>query len=97
MKRLMILPLLLVLASCAGDTQTRATSALAIACDTYATVLENLTPRKASLSKTTVARIDATNKLVDPVCLPGSKINPAEVVDIVQNGIALLNAVKGTL
>jgi len=95
MKRFFILPVMLALASCAGTADTRATSALAIACDTYATALDQLTPRKASLSDTLKGRIDGANALVKPVCAKDAVIDPAVAVQTVQSGIALLNVIKG--
>jgi hypothetical protein len=83
--------------SCAGTPQTRATSGLAIACDTYASILDQITPRKASLSVDMVKRIDAANRIVAPACKSDSVIDPAQAVTIVQNGIGLLTVIEGAL
>jgi len=99
MKKLILAPLVgavLLLGACAGELEVRATNALAIACDTYSVALDQLTPLKAdgSLSEQNIARVDATNALVDPVCLPGSIVDPASAVIIVREGVDLLKAVK---
>lgn len=87
----------LALAACVGTPEVRATNALAIACDTYATALEQITPLRAagSLSASQVARVSATNLLVDPACSTGSLLNPASAIQTVRAGIGLLNVVKG--
>lgn len=97
MKRLLLILPVLGLAACAGTPQVRATNALSIACDAYATALDQLTPlrRDGKLSATVVGRVDAATKLVKPVCSSGSIVDPATAVTIVQSGIALLNAAKG--
>lgn len=87
----------LALAACAGDPQTRATAGLAVACDTYAAALEQLTPLRAAgkLSAETVARVDAANRQVRPLCGGGSAVEPAVAVDTVQAAIALINKARG--
>jgi uncharacterized lipoprotein YajG len=99
MKRILILAAVLFVAACAGDTGTRATASLAIACDTYATVLDQLTPhrRAGKLSAATVARVNAANDLVTPACADGSAIDPAYAVETVNSAIGLLRAVKEAL
>jgi len=89
-----LLALALALSACAGTVGTRAANAVAISCDTYAVALEALTPYKPDLSASQVDRVDAANALVDPVCLPGSAIDPAEGAETVQAGIALLQTLK---
>ena len=96
MKHLAIIVLLFV-SACAGDPGTRATSGLAIACDTYATLLEQLTIYKGQLSASVVARIDSANKLTDPACSVGSAMNPGAAINLVYSGIELLKAAKGSL
>jgi hypothetical protein len=89
--------LALLLMGCAGTSETKATNAVAIACDSYATLLEGLTPYKAEMSEAQIARVDATNLLVDPVCLPGSVIDPATGVQTVREGIGLLRNLREVL
>ena len=88
---------LLMLSGCVGTTETKATNTVAIACDSYATLLEGLTPYKAEMSEAQIARVDATNLLVDPVCLPGSVIDPATGVQTVREGIGLLRNLREVL
>lgn len=88
---------LMVLVSCAGTPETRAVNALAIACDTYATALEQLTPRKTTLSATLVSRIDSANAKVKPVCTGTTDSDVANAITIVQNAVALINTVRGTM
>lgn len=90
MRRYIPIFIVLSLVGCAGDAQTRATASLAIACDSYATALEQLTLRKASLGASTIASVDQTNKVVSPVCSPGSPFDPAVAVGIVQNALAII-------
>lgn len=92
MKKFAAILLVLALGACAGDAQTKATASLAIACDSYATALNQLTPRKASMSAANVARVDAANKVVAPICLPNSPFDPAVAVSMVQNGIAIIQS-----
>jgi hypothetical protein len=89
----------LALGACSGNLQTRSTVSLAIACDTYATALDQLTPHRAAgkLSASLVSRVDAANRVVSPACAKGSIINPAEAIDTVERGIALLKAVREAL
>lgn len=86
--------LALLLMGCAGTADTRATNAVAIACDSYATLLEGLTPYKAEMTVAQAERVNATNLLVDPVCLPGSMIDPAAGVQTVREGIGLLRNLR---
>jgi hypothetical protein len=78
--------LILVLGACAGDAQTRAVAGLAIACETFRTAVEQATPYVAdgSLSDANVARIVAARQIADPACAPGSTVDPAQYVGIVQ-------------
>ena len=84
----------LALAACAGTAETRAVGALAIACDAYATALDQLTPRKAGLSAALVVRVDRANALVAPACGADSAVDPAAAVAVVRAGLDLLNAVR---
>lgn len=96
MKKLIIV-LTVVLAGCAGTASTRAVNALGIACDSYATLLEQVSPlaKDGKLGQTNIDRISSTNKIVDKACLPGSKVDPAEAVETVAAGIDLLKNIKG--
>ena len=90
--------LLLLLGGCAGTVDVRATNALAIACDTYATVLDQLTPMKAAgkLSAANIARVDTSNGYVKPLCGSGSVVDPATAINTVQQAIQLIVVLKGT-
>lgn len=85
----------LMLAACAGTLQTRATNALAVACDTYATALAQLAPLRAAdaLTADQVTRVDATNAAVDPLCSSGSAIDPSAAVGTVQSAIITLEGI----
>ena len=87
--------LLLVLAGCAGSAETRANNALAVACDSYATVLEQLVPFKADLTLTQVGRVDAANTIAAVPCSSGSAMDPAAAVGAVNAAIGLIKAVTG--
>ena len=93
MKRFLPLLLLPLLISC-GTAQINATTTLAIACDSYATALDQLTPRKATMSASTIATIDKANAVAGPACAPGSPIDPAALVATVQGAIAVINGAK---
>lgn len=84
-----------LLTACAGDTQTRATSSLAIACDSVASVLDQLAPRRAAgaLSTDAVTKINNTKAVTDKVCLPNSPFDPATAMSIVQNAITILKGI----
>ena len=98
MKPLLVVGLLF-LAACAGDAATRATNALAIACDSYATLLDQINPLIAQkkLSTDNVKRVVAANSMTNPVCKTDSVVNPETAVGIVNQGIGLLTAVKNSL
>lgn len=100
MKKLLI-PFLAVslLYGCAGDARTRSIVALAIACDTYATGLDYLTPlrKEGKLSERMVARINDTNEAVRPFCEKDSEIDPTVGISVVEKGIGLLSTIKGVL
>lgn len=83
----------LLLAACAGDNQTKATNSLAIACETMATTLEQLAPRRSVLSADAVSKINTAKGVTDNVCLPGSPFDPAVAVSVVQNAIAILKGI----
>ena len=99
MKKLLIIPVLFVLAGCAGTTETRATVGLGIVCSTYAVALEQLTPYVAdgTLSDSNLDRMIAANGVVDPFCLPGSILDPAVGVFVVKDAITLLRNLKETV
>lgn len=90
---------MLALGACAGTVETRGTNALAIACDTYATVLDQLTPlrRENKIPDDMERRVNAANSAVDTVCLPGSPVDPADAIGTVREGIDLLKSVKEAL
>ena len=96
MKRFLIaLAVVGLLAGCAGSTETRATNALAIACDSHAKLLRELAPYKAKMSKGTVLVVDRSRDLVRPVCSKESAvIDPKTAVGIVNSGITLLKDLK---
>lgn len=96
MKRVLIcLAWALLLSACAGDVQTRATSSLGIACDSVASVLDQLAPRRAAgqLSTDAVIKISNTKAVTDKVCLPNSPFDPATAASIVQNAITILKGI----
>ena len=95
MKRLLyILPVLAVTA-CAGTSQTRATNALAIACDGYATALEQATPFKPKMSVDTVKRIDSANEKVAQVCKPGISDAISDAITLVEQATNLIKTARG--
>lgn len=98
MKRI-ALALVLLVAACAGDAQTRATTALAISCNSYATLLDQITPLRAQgkISAANVARVDASNNLTKIACAKGSTLDPAAAVESVERGIVLLTAIKDAI
>lgn len=85
----------LLTAGCAGTAQTKATATLAIVCDNYAAVLEQLTPLKESgeLSVVNIARVDAANRQVTPICSTGSILDPAAAIGTVTAAIDLIKTV----
>ncbi len=97
MKRYLLVIALLAMAACAGDPATRATNALGVACDGFAVALDQLTPMKAAgkISAANIARVDGAKKAVDQVCLPGAVVDPADAVNVVNQGITLLNQIRG--
>jgi len=82
----------LLLSACAGDAQTKATSSLAIACETMASTLDQLTPRKAGMAQGTIGIVNRAKSATDPLCLPNSPFDPATATATVQNAI---NIIKG--
>ena len=96
MKTLTALLVSVVLVGCAGSYQTRSTAALAIACSTYATMLDTLTPmrRAGKLSDSIVRRVDSANQALKPICAKGSTIDPAEGVATVESAIILIKSIK---
>jgi hypothetical protein len=99
MKRLIVIGLLLAMTACAGTAETRATNALAIACDSFATGLDQITPiRKAGkVSPDNVTRVDAAIRLVTPVCSSDAVVDPDTAIGVVREGIDLLKSVKSAL
>jgi hypothetical protein len=99
MKRYLIILAVLALGACAGTAETRATNALSIACSSYAVTLSSLSQYKkdGKLPSDWLTRIDAANALVDPVCLPGSIVDPATAIGVVNSGIGLLTQVKNSV
>jgi hypothetical protein len=93
--RSLALALLLVLGACAGTAETRANNALAAACDSYATVLEQLVPFKADLTLTQIGRVDAANTIAAAPCASDSALDPAAAVGAVNAAIGLIQAVTG--
>ena len=93
----LILIAALGLAACAGSAETRAINALAAACDGYATVLSALADHKADLSASQIGMVDSANAAVDPLCLPGSVVGPAQAVGVVRDAIGILKSIKGAL
>jgi hypothetical protein len=99
MTRYLIIGLLLAVGACAGTAETRATNALAIACDSFATGLDQITPiRKAGkVSPDNVNRVDAAIRLVTPVCSSNAVVDPDTAIGVVREGIDLLKNVKSAL
>jgi hypothetical protein len=99
MKRYLVILAVLALAACAGDTATRATNALGIACDAHATLLEQVTPLRAAgkISASNVSRVDASIAVVRPVCSKDAVVDPATAINIVNSGIELLKSVKESI
>lgn len=85
-----------LLAACAGDPATRATVALGVACDNYAFALDQLAPMAAAgrLSAETIARVNAVNAQVAPLCRSDSLVDPAAAVGTVERAIALINQAR---
>lgn len=97
--RIIAIVLLLTLGACAGTAEVRATNALAIACDSFATALNQITPlRKAGkISADNVSRVDAAISVVDPVCSTDAVVDPKTAIAVVQQGISLVNQVRSAL
>lgn len=87
----------LFLGACAGTAEVRSVASLAIACDSYATVLDQLAPLRAQgkLSEADVSKVDAANALAAPACAPESTLDPAEAVALVKGVNAQLQAILG--
>lgn len=92
MRRCIPIVLVLALVACQGDAKTRATASLAVACETYATALEQAALRKPTMSVTQVATVDRVRAVVNPICLPGSQVDPAAAVGFVQSSVTLLKS-----
>jgi len=91
------LALVLFIGACAGTAEVRSVATLAIACDSYATVLEELAPLRATgkLSEGDIAKVNAANELVDPICAANSEVDPSEYVGTVKAVTAQLKAIAG--
>ena len=89
---------LLALGACAGTAEVRATNSLAIACDSFATALDQLTPlrKDGKISADNVKRVDSAIAVVSPVCKSDSVVDPATAVGVVRQGIDLINQVRGS-
>lgn len=89
-----LIPVLLVLAitACQGDAKTRATASLAVACETYASALSQAADRKPKMTVEQVATVDRVRAVVNPICLPGSQVDPAAAVGFVQSSVSLLKS-----
>lgn len=86
MKRLLIIAAVSIgLAACAGSTQTRSVTAVAVACDGYAEVLKQAAANKSKLSQSQIQTIDKVNKATDVICLPNSPIDPAAAIAVVES------------
>lgn len=98
MKRFLVILAVLALGACAGTPDVRATNALAVACDTYATLSDQVNPLIAQrkLSTDSVKRISAADNVVKPVCGSDSIVDPATAINVVLQGVDLLRAVKST-
>lgn len=93
-KYLPIVALALILTGCAGTPETRATNALGIACDAYASALLQLAAVKQKMSERQIGQVDGVNKVIDPICSPGSEVKPAEAVKTVRDAIDTLKKIK---
>ncbi|MDW3204553.1 MAG: hypothetical protein R8L07_03340 [Alphaproteobacteria bacterium] len=84
------------LAGCAGDAGTRAVTSLAIACDSYATVLQQLTflRSEGALDAAAIAAVDRANAIADPLCLPGSPVDPGSAADQVRGVVETLKGLR---
>lgn len=83
---------------CEGTAEVRALNSLAIACDTYAEVGNQLVPMRKSgkLSKGTISKVNKSNSVVEPVCSGKNRVvDPETAIQVVNQGISLLKAIKG--
>lgn len=94
MRPIAVLFAVALLAACAGTADTRAVNGLAIACETYATALEQATVYKAKMTVEHVERINVANDLVGRACASDSTIDPRDGVAVVEQSIALVKTVK---
>lgn len=92
-----LLPILLTVAltGCSGTLQTKAVTSVAIACDTYAEVLDKATDLllAGKLSPGQVDTIGRVNRVTDAVCMPDSPIDPAAAVRVVESAIATVKEI----
>lgn len=96
MKRILVsVAMLALLAGCAGSTATKATNSVAIACDSYQTLLVQATALKKNgkLTAKQVSTIDSLNKATDVVCLPNSPIDPAAATGVVESAITVIKGI----
>lgn len=91
------LALLAGVSACAGDPATRATAALAIACDSIATGLEQAAPLRAAgkLSADKVTAITRIRDAASPFCGRTAIVDPATAVAFVQASAAQISTLLG--
>jgi len=89
--------LVIVLGACQGTAEVRAVASLAISCDAYATVLDQLTPLRAAgkLSEADVSRVDTANAVAARACSPDSTLDPSHAVTVVKEVNTQLQALLG--
>jgi hypothetical protein len=89
--------LILLIGACQGTDEVRAVASLAIACDTYASVLDQLTPLRAQgkLSEGDISRVDTANAVAARACSPDSSLDPSHAVTVVKEVNAQLQALLG--
>ena len=88
--------LILFLASCAGSASVRSVAALSIACDTYATTLDQVTDlqEQGLLTEAVMVRVDRSNEMAKRACAADSTLDPSDAVNTVDSVVDLLRAVK---
>lgn len=102
MKKVAIAILLaLTLAGCAGSIETRSITALGLACDTYASAVSFLAPKRAAgeLKPAEVRTISSVREVVTPFCKKGAVVpDPRSALDIISthvNKLAAMQKAKG--
>lgn len=89
---------LLVLMGCAEDKETNFITRLAVVCESYATALDILAPRRAAgeLSPKQVRVVNATVTLVHPVCAPGANVTDPQAAFLkINQAVVGLVTMKG--